>query len=146
MSGPREKLPLPAASIVRMCRARDLIRERFAEPITLDDCAVEAELSPWHLLRSFRATFGETPKELLTRIRLERARHLLTVTSRSVLEICLDVGFSSLGTFTTLFKRHVGVSPGEYRRLVRPWVTAPGFPPWTYVPSCFVRQFGKKIG
>jgi AraC-like DNA-binding protein len=129
-----------------MCRARDLIRERYSEPITLEDCAVEAELSPWHLLRSFRLTFGETPKELLTRVRLERARHLLTVTSRSVLEICLEVGFSSLGTFGTLFKRQVGLSPGEYRRQVRRWVTVPGFPPWACIPTCFVRQFGKIAG
>src|SRR5258708_2118027 len=95
----------PLASLVRICRARDLIREYYAEPVSLGDCALEAGLSPWHLLRTFRATFGETPKEYGTRLRLERARHLLTVTNRSVTEVCLDVGFSSLGTFSVLFKR-----------------------------------------
>lgn len=130
-------------SLARICRARDLIRDRFTEPITLSDCAFEAELSPWHLLRSFRSTFGETPKGLLTRMRLERARQLLTVSNHSILEICLEVGFSSLGSFSTLFKRHVGASPIEFRRRVRSWVTSPGFMPWAYIPSCFVRRFGK---
>lgn len=132
-----------APSLQRMCRVRDLIRDRFAEPITLGDCADEADLSPWHLLRSFRATFGETPKELQTRVRLERARHLLTVSARSVTDVCFDVGFSSLGTFSTLFKRHTGVSPIDYRRRVRRVVTVPGFFPWAYIPSCFIRGSGK---
>jgi|SRR5262245_16326386 len=138
------RTPTSAAdgSLVRLCRARDLIRDCYAEPVTLSDCADEAELSPWHLLRSFRAAFGETPKEFLTRLRLDRARHLLTVTGRSVTEICFDVGFSSLGSFSTLFKRHVGWSPAEFRRQVRGWVTVPGTAPWVYVPFCFARRFG----
>ena len=132
----------PTASLIRVCRARDLIREYYAHGVSLADCAAEAELSPWHLLRSFRAAFGETPQEFLTRLRLERARHLLTVTDRSVTEVCLDVGFSSLGTFSLLFKRHIGCSPREYRRQVRRWVRMPGFLPWASIPSCFVRRFG----
>jgi AraC-like DNA-binding protein len=137
-------MPFPPASdpsLVRLCRARDLIRDCFTEPVTLGDCADEAGLSPWHLLRAFRATFGETPKEFVIRLRLERAKHLLTVTGRSVTEVCFDVGFSSLGTFSALFKHAVGCPPTEYRRRVRPWVTAPGFRPWASIPSCFVRQF-----
>jgi AraC-like DNA-binding protein len=143
-------LPIPelfpaerVTPLVRVCRARDLIRDCFDEPITLDDCAIEAGLSPWHLLRAFRATFGETPKEYLTRLRLKQAQHLLTVSSRSVTEVCLDVGFSSLGTFSLLFKRHVGCSPREFRRGARGWVTVPGVAPWVYVPFCFARHFGK---
>ena len=141
----RQRVEQPARSVTplaRVCRARDLIRDGFVETITLDDCALEAELSPWHLLRAFRAAFGETPKEFLTRLRLERARHLLTVTSRSVTDVCLDVGFSSLGTFSVLFKRHVGCSPKEFRRQVRGWVSVPGVAPWVYVPFCFAHRFG----
>jgi AraC-like DNA-binding protein len=138
---PRLRTTGPVTPLIRVCLARDLIRDCFAEPITLDDCATEAGLSPWHLLRAFRAAFGETPKEYLTRLRLERARHLLTVTARSVTEVCLDVGFSSLGTFSVLFKRHVGCSPKEFRRQVRGWVTVPGIAPWVYVPFCFARHF-----
>ena len=99
-------------------------------------------MSPWHLLRSFRAAFGETPKEFLTRLRLERARQLLTVTARSVTEVCFDVGFSSLGTFSVLFKRHVGCSPKEFRRQVRGWVSVPGTTPWAFIPCCFAHRFG----
>jgi AraC-like DNA-binding protein len=131
-----------AGSLVRLCRARDLIRDCYAEPVTLADCADEAGLSPWHLLRSFRDTFGETPKEFHTRLRLDRARHLLTVTTRSVTDVCFDVGFSSLGSFCTLFKRQVGCSPMAFRRRIRSWVTVPGAVPWVFIPSCFARQFG----
>ena len=131
--------PLPLA---RLCRARDLIRDEFAAPVTLADCAVEAGLSPWHLLRAFRAAFGETPRAFRTRLRLERARDLLTVTNRPVTEVCFDVGFTSLGTFTTLFTRAVGYPPTAYRRRVRSWVTSPGFRPWASIPACFARRYG----
>jgi len=137
---------VPAASLARVCRARDLIRECFTESVTLDDCALEAGLSPWHLLRSFRAAFGETPKEFLTRIRLDRARRLLAATGRSVTDVCLDVGFSSLGTFSVLFKRHVGCSPKEFRRQARGWVRVPGLSAWALVPCCFARHYGAFAG
>jgi AraC-like DNA-binding protein len=132
----------PVRTLVRLCRARDLIRDCHAGPVTLADCAAEAGLSPWHLLRAFRATFGETPRAYLTRVRVERARYLLTVTGRSVTEVCLDVGFSSLGSFSTLFKQQVGYSPAHYRRQVRGWVTVPGVYPWKLIPVCFAGRFG----
>jgi AraC-like DNA-binding protein len=135
-------VPEADSPLVRLCRARDLIRDCFTEPVTLADCAAEAGLSPWHALRSFRATFGETPKEFLTRLRLERAQHLLTVTNRSVTEVCLDVGFLSLGTFSDLFRRRVGCPPSAFRRRARRFVTAPGFVPWAALPGCFARHFG----
>ena len=69
---------------------------------------------------------GETPHEFLTRMRLERAKDLLTISSRPVTEICFDVGFTSLGSFSTLFRRQVGLSPAAFRRRVRAWVTVPG--------------------
>jgi AraC-like DNA-binding protein len=137
------------APLVRLCRARDLIRDCFNEPISLDDCALEAGLSPWHLLRSFRAAFGETPKEYLTRLRIKQAQHLLTVSSRPVTEVCLDVGFSSLGTFSTfslLFKRYTGFSPKDFRKQIRGWVRVPGVAPWVYVPFCFASRFGGNVG
>src|SRR5262249_33961583 len=70
MSLPAPTVTARDTSLVRLCRARDLIRDCFAEPVTLADCADEAGLSPWHLLRSFRDIFGETPKEFHTRLRL----------------------------------------------------------------------------
>ena len=79
MPTPERQLWSAAAALDRLCRARDLIRESLAEPVTLDDCAAEARLSPWHTLRFFRAAFGETPKEFHTRLRLEKAKELLTI-------------------------------------------------------------------
>ena len=94
------------SSLARLCRARDLIRDCFTEPVTLGDCAAEARLSPWHLLRAFRATFGETPKEFLTRLRLEHARHLLTVTDRPV----------TVADFLATVFTAVGVDPAAENR------------------------------
>ena len=100
MSLSRKRVLSSANSLPRICRARDLIRDFYTAEVTLGDLRTKSGLSPWHLLRSFRDVFGETPKEFHTRLRLEQAKHLLTVTDRSVTEICFDVGFSSLGTFS----------------------------------------------
>lgn len=113
------------------------MRDCLEEALTLDELSVEADLSAWHFLRAFRSAFGETPHDFLTRLRLERARELLTITSRPVTEICFDVGFSSLGSFSTLFRRQIGMSPAQFRRTVRTWITVPGRHPWAFVPYCF---------
>jgi AraC-like DNA-binding protein len=110
--------------------------------VTLADAAAAAHLSPWHFLRLFREAFGETPHQFLTRLRIERARYLLTVTRRSVTDVCLDVGFSSLGSFSTLFSRRVGLSPAAFRRQVRCWTTVPGTAPWQFIPTCFAFMVG----
>ena len=99
----------------RLWRARDFIEAGFLEPISLARIAEAAELSPHHLLRLFRRVYGETPHQLVTRRRLEHAQFLLSKTDRSVTDICFDIGFESLGSFSTLFKMHLGVSPAHYR-------------------------------
>src|SRR5262249_61043587 len=101
----------PAPTLRKLCQVRDLIRDCLEEDLTLADLSQEADLSAWHFLRAFRESFGETPHAFLTRMRLERAKELLTVTSRPVTEICFDVGFTSLGSFSTLFRRRGGPSP-----------------------------------
>jgi AraC-like DNA-binding protein len=130
-----------SATLRKLCRVRDLLRDCLGEPITLDDLSAETDLSSWHLLRAFRRAFGETPHAFLTRLRLERARDLLTVSTRPVTEICFDVGFTSLGSFSSLFRRAVGLSPAQFRRRVRAWVTVPGRHPWAFVPFCFGQYF-----
>src|SRR5262249_44019123 len=90
--------------------------------------------------RLFRATFGETPHEFLTRLRIDKAKELLIVADRSVTDICLDVGFSSLGSFSTLFARHVGASPVAYRLQLRSLAVHPGYHPWACIPCCFARR------
>jgi AraC-like DNA-binding protein len=118
------------------------MRDCLAEELNLADLSLEADLSTWHFLRAFREAFGETPHEYLTRLRIERAKDLLTVSSRYVTDVCFDVGFTSLGSFSTLFRRQVGLPPSAFRRRIRPWVTVPGRHPWLFVPHCFQHYFG----
>jgi len=103
----------------RLHRARDYLEASLSEPLNLTQVADVAHLSPYHFHRAFKSLFGETPAQHLTRRRIERARHLLHISELSVLEVCLRVGFESLGSFTTLFLRHTGFTPAAYRRAAK---------------------------
>lgn len=96
----------------RMLRARDVMDGSYAEPLDVPALARLALVSPAHFSRSFRAVFGETPHRYLQRRRVERAMFLLRQGERSVTEICLEVGFTSLGTFSRTFRAIVGESHG----------------------------------
>lgn len=98
-----------------MLRARDTMDRAFAQPLDIPTLARVAHSSPAHFSRQFRATFGETPHRYLQRRRIERAMELLRETNRAVTEICFDVGFNSLGTFSRTFNEIVGESPSSYR-------------------------------
>ena len=98
-----------------MLRARDAMDRDYAKPLDVPTLARIAYVSDAHFIRTFRATFGETPHRYLQRRRVERAMFLLRETDRSVTEICLDVGFTSLGTFSRTFRDIVGESPSAYR-------------------------------
>ena len=87
----------------------------YAEPLNVREIAAVAHVSEAHFIRSFRATFGETPHQYLQRRRVERSMFLLRDTDRSVTDICLDVGFMSLGTFSRTFREIVGETPSDYR-------------------------------
>lgn len=100
----------------RLHRARDFAAACYDSPVTLDDLARAACLSPNHLLRTFGRLFGRTPHQFLTDLRLERACELLRHTDLPVTEICFAVGYESLGSFSALFRRRHGVSPEGYRR------------------------------
>jgi AraC-like DNA-binding protein len=99
----------------RLLRARDAMDRTYAQPLDVPALARIAHVSEAHFIRTFRATFGETPHRYLQRRRVERSMFLLRETDRSVTEICLDVGFSSLGTFSRTFREIVGESPTAYR-------------------------------
>jgi AraC-like DNA-binding protein len=117
--------------------ARDFMRHAYQRPINLPDISARANLSPYHFLRVFRQTYGETPHEFLTRLRIERAKVLLAKGSHNVTEACFEVGFSSLGSFSTLFARRVGLSPSDYRRYIRSSVAVPAKLRPLFVPTCF---------
>jgi AraC-like DNA-binding protein len=99
----------------------------FAEPLDVPALARVANLSEAHFIRSFRAAFGETPHRYLQRRRVERSMFLLRETDRSITDICLSIGFASLGTFGRTFRDIVGEMPSEYRE---------GHPPMA-APHCF---------
>ncbi len=99
----------------RMLRTRDAMDRAFAQPLDVPALARLAHTSTAHFSRQFRATFGETPHRYLQRRRVERAMELLRETDRPVTDICLDVGFNSLGTFSRTFGSVVGESPSAYR-------------------------------
>src|SRR3954451_5366612 len=99
----------------RLLRARDAMDRDYAQPLDVRSLARVAFMSEAHFIREFRATFGETPHRYLQRRRVERAMALLRETDRSVTEICFDVGFMSLGTFSRTFSEIVGDSPTAYR-------------------------------
>jgi AraC-like DNA-binding protein len=111
----------------RMLRARDAMDRAYAEPLNVAALAQIANVSEAHFIRTFRATFGETPHRYLQRRRVERAMFLLRATDRSVTDICLDVGVNSLGTFSRSFQAIVGESPTAYRERG----------PIVAVPNCF---------
>ncbi len=99
----------------RLLRALDAMDRAYAEPLDVRAVAAVAYISPAHFSRSFRAVFGEAPHRYLQRRRVERSMFLLRETDRSVTEICFDVGFTSLGTFSRTFSRIVGETPSGYR-------------------------------
>ena len=99
----------------RLLRARDVMDRTYAEPLNVSAIAAVAQMSEAHFSRSFRTTFGETPHRYLQRRRVERAMFLLQETDRSVTDVCFDVGFTSLGTFSRTFHEVVGETPSEYR-------------------------------
>lgn len=110
-----------------MLRARDVMDRDYARPLDIAALARVAHVSEAHFIRTFRATFGETPHRYLQRRRVERAMFLLRATERDVTDICLAVGFASLGTFGRTFRDIVGETPSAYR--------ARG--PLPPVPACF---------
>jgi AraC-like DNA-binding protein len=98
-------------------RAVRQMHDHFAEEICIEALAADADMSPFHFLRTFRRFTGVTPALFLSALRLQEAKRLLLTTDRSVTDICFDVGYNSLGTFTTRFTQQVGVSPARLRRL-----------------------------
>ncbi|MEU1889145.1 AraC family transcriptional regulator [Micromonospora sp. WMMD987] len=116
-----------------MLRARDAMDRAYAEPLDIPALARIALVSEAHFIRTFRATFGETPHRYLQRRRVERAMSMLVETDRDVTGICFAVGFSSLGSFSRTFRQIVGESPSGYRSR-----RSAGDPS---VPSCFAKAW-----
>jgi AraC-like DNA-binding protein len=129
-----------AATFSRLCRARDYLAGSYRDRVTLQDVAREACLSPFHLNRLFTRTFGETPHEFLTRTRIEEAKKLAD--SHSVTDVCFEVGYESLGSFSMRFRSLAGASPQAFRREARrTFAGVAGNWPLCFIPACFQQFF-----
>ncbi|MGI8680469.1 MAG: helix-turn-helix domain-containing protein [Jatrophihabitans sp.] len=102
-----------------LLRARNAMDRRYMEPLDLDHLAGLAHMARSHFVREFRRVFGETPYRYLQRRRVERAMFLLRHRADSVTDICMAVGFTSLGSFSRMFSAIVGQSPSDYRATAR---------------------------
>jgi len=107
--------PEERANLAHLRRARDLIDREYARPLDVATLAREALMSSAHFSRQFRAAYGETPYSYLMTRRIERAKALLRAGELSVTEVCLEVGCTSLGSFSSRFTELVGQTPSEYR-------------------------------
>lgn len=133
-SDPMASVPTPASRY--LLRARDAADREYADPeLDVTVLAARAHCSVAHFSRQFKEVFGETPGQYLQTRRIERAQELLRVSELSVAEVCLAVGFTSVGSFSTCFKRTVGESPAMFRDRVR------GEQIRSRIPSCFRREW-----
>ena len=107
--------PQELANFAHLRRARDLMDREYARPLDVSALARAALMSPAHFSRQFRAAYGETPHAYLMTRRIERAKALLRLGELSVTDVCVAVGFSSLGSFSARFTELTGESPTAYR-------------------------------
>jgi len=129
------EIRVPGDTLVHLRRARDHLDRSFREGVSLAEAADVARLSKFHFHRLFTTTYGITPAAYLSQRRLERAQDLLRTSNLTVTEVCMAVGFSSLGSFTTRFRDLTGETPAAFQRR---WATD-GAP---RIPGCFVFMWG----
>jgi AraC-like DNA-binding protein len=124
-----------AALLPYLRRARDLADRHYAEPLDLDSMSAAAQVSKYYFSRCFADTYGETPMRYVTRRRIERAQDLLRTANLTVTEVCMMVGFASLGSFSSRFRELVGETPTQYRDR---WAATSG----PHIPGCFLFMRG----
>jgi len=116
---PPVKLSTKIELYKRVCRAKEFIDSSFTEKITLEKISKEACLSQFHFLRLFKTVYKQTPHQYLTKKRISRAMNLLRNTDKSITEICFDIGFESVSSFSWLFRKNFGLSPEVCREYFR---------------------------
>jgi transcriptional regulator GlxA family with amidase domain len=121
-----------------LARVLTMMDERYSDRLGIDALCDAAHYSRFHFIRTFRSRLHETPHQYLVRKRIDRARELLAASDMSVTDICFEVGFESLGSFSSLFRRVVGWSPSVYRaRCLEQHAN-----PRKYIPACCWTMFG----
>jgi AraC-like DNA-binding protein len=121
----------------RLCRAREFIDLCYDLPLNLDQISSQACFSRYHFLRLFRQAFNKTPHQYLVERRIEKAKELLGSRDLRVTDVCFEVGFQSLGSFSSLFHKSVGHAPVTYREKSRESQAAK-----RQIPGCFLVMYG----
>jgi AraC-like DNA-binding protein len=132
-------MPIAPDLYPRLVAAKVFMDENFYEPIDLNDISQKAFLSRFHFHRLFSQVYKRTPHQYLTLKRMEKAKNLLA-NNRQVTEVCSEVGFESLGSFSVLFKKEIGFAPQYYRNMA--WLKKRKAleQPKTVIPHCFIEQ------
>lgn len=125
----------------RIVQAKLFIDRNYAEKIDLDNIADEAYFSKFHFIRLFKKTYGKTPHQYLTYVRIEQAKKLLQ-TSIPVYEACFSVGFDSITSFTALFKKFTGLTPSAFQLQQSIRQAAMTESPLSFIPNCFAETHG----
>lgn len=120
----------------RLQTARDIIALDIGGQRSLQEIARISGMSPFHFIRQFEALFGITPHQFRIQRRVDRAKLLLASYGMSVTEVCVEVGMSSLGSFSTLFHSRVGMTPSSFQRRAKVMVQVPGQLPPQLFPGC----------
>jgi AraC-like DNA-binding protein len=128
-------------TFARLCRARDYLAAHYNYHVSLPEAAREACLSQFHFQRLFAHAFGETPHEFVTGQRIAQAKKLLLDGSRDVTDVCFEVGYESLGSFSTRFRSLTGLSPAAFRREARRVFGNYERWPLYCIPTCYQHYF-----
>lgn len=133
-------MPLHPEVYRKLVQAKLFIDNHFREPIDLEQISRQALLSRYHFHRLFRQVYQTTPLRYITQKRLEKARALLAE-NKQVTEVCNEVGFESIGSFSVLFKKEIGFAPQYYRNKAFQKKKEQEAIPQKAIPHCFIQQF-----
>jgi AraC-like DNA-binding protein len=128
----------------RIVQAKLFIDAHFREKINLDEIAGEASFSRFHFIRLFRQAYGDTPHQYMISLRMREAEKLMEASHLRIQDICFEIGFESVGTFTTQFTKVYGVSPGTKQKEIQEKKRISSEEPLRTIPNCFATQNGWK--
>jgi len=137
MPGTRGSRIIEGSVFRRLVRARDFLADSYDATVLLEDAARHAGMSRFHFLRTFSRTFGETPHAYVQRLRFERAMERLA-RGATVTDACFDVGYASVGSFSSMFAKRLGRPPSEWQRALRRQAAVPDAFARLYIPCCYL--------